>query len=148
MMEMLTISGPLRVVEPTVKAIKDGLRDFDQDRVELRHGNQTVPLYDFLDIYVFHLSKEETDDEEQKVTFALFLKWHNDDCRARFQDPTAEDETSPQGMDVDDDFWETTVAAPLRALAEKGVSISSWDYEAEHVLRGRRRMTTDVSRMW
>ncbi|KAH7176754.1 hypothetical protein EDB81DRAFT_940629 [Dactylonectria macrodidyma] len=138
LMEMMTVTGQLSLVEPMVNKIETDLREFCRERYECRTFIRAPVWYDLWSFVVFRLDDTESNCEESsnKVTFVLLFKWHDEECRTDFQDPNMEDETPD--MDVPNDFWEITVAVPLRELVERGARVSSWDYhEADYVRRGR-----------
>ncbi|KAH7127765.1 hypothetical protein B0J13DRAFT_483187 [Dactylonectria estremocensis] len=154
-MEMVTVAGPLSLIEPIVTEIEANLNEFYLERYESQSPFVRTPvLYDFWSFAVFRLDDDtgsKDGESSNDVAFALFFKWYDEKSRTKFQDPSVEDRTPD--FEVPDDFWETTVAAPLRELVKQGAHVSSWDYhEADYVRRGRggpRMMREiDVSDSW
>lgn len=135
-MEALTVRGPSENVEQTMAEIQDALARYTNrqsnsigcwDHGYRKHALCITP-YTFKEVDGTTADSEHSDGQ---VAITLFIHWSDLLGRSEFQNPEIEDRAVPESARkyLCGDFWETCVAARLRALEEKGASITSWDYE-------------------
>jgi hypothetical protein len=126
--EVMRISGPTSIVEPRVLEIYKTLVRFWKDREEGRSGHEIYQ--DKFDGVLYARLDEDAPKAENHCMLALVLNWSSPQGRTDFCDPGFADPNLDRWLQETYglDFWDKTVAKPLKKLVEQGATVSSWDY--------------------
>ncbi|UKZ55539.1 hypothetical protein TrVGV298_009363 [Trichoderma virens] len=134
MAEIMTIRGPVHVIEPALREIESDIRSYLDTQMI------AFDFYDITDSSLMHGSLFHVGDDckehsgEDEVSFVFHLEWRGQEQRKEFHDADIPDRALPPHLQehFPSNFWQETV---VERLEKVGATASSWTYHKGEIAR-------------